>query len=397
MRMRLLLRAAAYFLLILLFMSPLNLYALSVSPPGQRPPLDLAKGTSPLNVLMTKKRFYLVNKKHFNTLYFGDSRTYFNIDCQMMDARLGTRSYNLAAITHWLPSQYLQLRDLLPSIPAGTTVVWSIGHNLFDNHHEATPNHIYPADGSETWDFLRMGYSIGDYWSNLLLFRVLVPYADYFPGGLIYYNRERYWEELKTFLAGAVQPVKDGPEESGKGYKNMEEYLKIKRAFHGRDGVLQVGLESRGRTIINAVIRKAQGNVLFHELESAYFREKQRTHRRVEHVRSGFRPSKKYWNTFREMLDLMERSGVRVIVNEFEEAPYIYGDQETRREYDAFMGTVRNYVEARGIPYIRIDQSRLPDDFYFDSDHFNSKGVMWYDPLLVEALKAHLPKRPAAR
>ncbi len=397
MRMRLLLRAAAYLLLVLLFMSPLNLYALSVSPPGQRPPLDLTKGTSPLSVLMTKKRFYLANRKHFDTLYLGDSRAYFNIDCQMMDAKLGTRSYNLAAITHWLPSQYLQLRDLLPSIPAGTTVVLSVGHNLFDNHHQKAINHVYPANVSQVWDFLRLGYSIGDHWSNLLLFRVLVPYADYFPGGLIYYNRERYWEEFKTFLASAFRPAKEGSAKSGKGFKNMEEYLKIKRMFQGREGVLQVGLESRGRTIINAVIRKAQGNIIFHELESAYFREKQRTHRRVAHVRSEFRPSRKYWNTFREMLDLMERAGLRVIVNEFEEAPYIYGDEKTRQEYDGFMRALRNYVEARGIPYIHIDQSRLPDDFYFDADHFNSKGVMWYDPLLAEALKARLPERPAAR
>jgi hypothetical protein len=397
MRMRLLLRAAAYVLLTLIFLSPLNLYAMTVSPPWHRPPLDLTKGTSPLSVLMTKKRFYLANRDRFDTLYVGDSRAYFNIDCQMMDARLGTRSYNLAAITHWLPSQYLQLRDLLPSIPAGTTVVLSVGHNLFDNHHQKAVNHIYPADGSETWDFLRMGYSIGDHWANLLLFRVLVPHSDYFPGGLIYFNRERYWEELKNFLAGAVRLGEEAPAQKGAGHKNMGEYLKIKRMFEGRGGVLQVGLESRGRTIINAVIRKTQGNIIFHELESAYFREKQRTHRRVAHVRSEFRPSKKYWNTFREMLDLLERAGLRVIVNEFEEAPYIYGDEKTRREYDGFMRALRNYVEARGIPYIHIDQSRLPDEFYFDADHFNSKGVIWYDPLLAEALRPHLLKRPAAK
>ena len=77
-----------------------------------------------------------------------------------------------------------------------------------------------------------------------------------------------------------------------------------------------------------------------------------------------------------------------MIVNEIEEAPYVYGSPENRQAFREVMRTsVRPRVESRGIPYLTTDLDQLQNDDYFDYNHLNSSGVAKYTPMLAAALR----------
>jgi hypothetical protein len=383
-------RFAVYILIFLFLISIPNFYALTR--PGRKP-VDLTVGEGPVNILMSKARAYKKNPGRFNTIFFGCSRVYFNIDCQLMDTALGTVSCNTGSIANWLPTQYAQLRDLIPHIPQNTVVVWSIGHHLFDNYAQDKVNGVYPISWKLIPDFLRMGYGPGDLIGNVLQYNLLIYWGDYIPGVPLVLNRLAYYDKLKNILetgffkSGSKPADQSVPADPKKPFKNLLEYLRFKKIFSGKPGVLQVGVETTGQVITAAMVRKSQGNIILHELEPEHFRKYQRLHHRITEVRGVYKPQKKYWNTFTAMLDLFEKNNIPLIVNEFSDAPSVYGDAATRKRYDEFMDALKSYVEARGIPYIRVHQHTMPDDAYFDSDHYNSKGVILYDPRLAKALK----------
>jgi len=80
-------------------------------------------------------------------------------------------------------------------------------------------------------------------------------------------------------------------------------------------------------------------------------------------------------------------------VNEFEDAPFIYGSTEHRELFRAFMReTVASRVRDEEAAYVRVDFDKLDDADYFDWNHLNSKGVKTFIPMLAEQLRSHLSK-----
>src|ERR1700739_589891 len=69
--------------------------------------------------LPEKFEYYKKNKEKYNIVYFGDSRTYTNINNLQLDTILKTNSYNIAMWANWLPNQYAFLQDSLPTVPDG--------------------------------------------------------------------------------------------------------------------------------------------------------------------------------------------------------------------------------------------------------------------------------------
>jgi hypothetical protein len=93
------------------------------------------------------------------------------------------------------------------------------------------------------------------------------------------------------------------------------------------------------------------------------------------------------WSTFIEILDIFAAHNVRLIVNELEEAPFIYGNPLVREKFrTALREHVRLEVERRGFSYITTDLDQLSDEDYFDYNHMNSKGIAKYTPLLAHRL-----------
>jgi hypothetical protein len=47
---------------------------------------------------------------------------------------------------------------------------------------------------------------------------------------------------------------------------------------------------------------------------------------------------------------------------------------------------VRAVVEARGIPYVRVDWDAFSDADYFDAYHLNSRGIARFTPMFAAAV-----------
>jgi hypothetical protein len=88
---------------------------------------------------------------------------------------------------------------------------------------------------------------------------------------------------------------------------------------------------------------------------------------------------------------------VRLVVNEVEEAPYVYITPERRDDLRRFMREqVRREVNARGFPYVRVDFDQLSDADYFDFNHLNQDGIRKYSRLLAERLQPVLGRGDGA-
>ena len=93
-------------------------------------------------------------------------------------------------------------------------------------------------------------------------------------------------------------------------------------------------------------------------------RRKQRRLRSCQHL------IRRYWRLFEESLAVLARSGARVVVNEMEEAGYVYGHPIIREKWRQFMRErVQPIVEAHGFRYVRADFNRYADADYFDYNH----------------------------
>src|ERR1044071_8369711 len=111
----------AYFVLITLCLGTADYYYAR----GALPPIEPNSigGAS----LESKLAWYELHANEIDVIYIGDSRAYCGIHADLLDPLLGTHSLNMASFANWLPTQLALVRDLVPKIPKGTTVVWSIG------------------------------------------------------------------------------------------------------------------------------------------------------------------------------------------------------------------------------------------------------------------------------
>jgi hypothetical protein len=147
-----------------------------------------------------------------------------------------------------------------------------------------------------------------------------------------------------------------------------------------------------GAQVTSLEVYERGGNYVRVELEPQYFRERQR-HVSTEADRligGRFSADPEYWQNFLGIVELFEQSGVHLIVNEVEEAPYFYASEPGSEAYRAFMREIRTFFERRGIPYLRADWESFTDADYFDHNHLNSIGVEKYAPQLASALRPYL-------
>ena len=54
------------------------------------------------------------------------------------------------------------------------------------------------------------------------------------------------------------------------------------------------------------------------------------------------------------------------------------------------MQQVRTFVEARHIPYVRVDWRAFSDSDYFDYNHLNSQGIGKFTPQFAAHVKPYL-------
>jgi hypothetical protein len=341
--------------------------------------------------LHAKLDHYREHASRYDLLFVGDSRTYCAMAPDLLDPLLGTRSFNLSMFANWFPTQYASLQDLLPYVPDGTTIVWSIGHRNFRKVLDEV-GLVYPIGLDNLPTYLAWGYPWPQIRANVL---------SQIPGLKVFVHRHQIRERVERVFARRL-PSRNGTPATAARPSSAAvpaaswlpppdaDPATLLRAYQQAPGVLHVEpLYDSGRVTSLAVYMRA-GNYVRVELLPEFFREKQQEFAaELEPVKEPrYTPDPEYWQNFVAIVDLLQSRPIRLVVNEFEEAPYYYALPENRRVYRAFMAEVRAYLEARGIPFIRVDFDRLVDADYFDYNHLNSRGIERFNEMFVEEFRS---------
>lgn len=324
----------------------------------------------PASLLPEKTAYYITHADVFNLIFLGDSRTYCAFHPELLDPLLGTRSFNVAHWTHWLPTQYAQIQDLVDSIPAQTTVVYSIAQsNFVHDDIKAT----YPIGLRNVPQYLTFGIPLPELATNLTTMNPLT---------YLLARRGEIFERVKELAARRVRG-NNAPPATPIAFPGL-----VKQPGE-RQGVLRTEVQAPESKPVAVSNFMAGGGYLLEELDPAYFRAKQ--------VRSSTGPSEQHfqvdpsrWVIFIALLDLLRQHRINVVVNVLEEAPFRYRAGALLQERAFMNGPVRRAVEERGFVFLRINLDRLTDADYFDNNHLNSRGVEKYTALFSSAVATHL-------
>ena len=345
------------------------------------------------NSLPQKLAHYESNAAHYNVLFLGDSRTYCGIHPHLLDPYLGTRSYNLSSFANWFPTQYPLVQDLLPALPKNTLVVWSVGHQNFFENPGIHPR--YPIGLRNLPRYLGWGFPVTGLWENIAAFNPLLQlYAQrgaIFDALLGRLERPLWRAPLLDAAQSEVSPL-------------LRKAQELRRRYKSDPKVAEIEIVKDAGRPTSVVLFTTRGSYVRQELDPEYFRRMQRDQSipgnrplpPAEGSALQTKPDPRYWNLFLAMLDLFQQAGTRLVVSEFEEAPYCYPTQQTREHYRDFMRTVvQREVERRGFGYLRVDFERLHSEHYFDYNHLNMAGAAVFTPMLAAALRPFLPPAPS--
>ena len=337
--------------------------------------------------LHAKIAHYKQHAGEYNVIYVGDSRTYCGIAPDLLDKALGTHSINLSGFGNWFPTQYASLKELLRYTPPGTVVVWSIGHQNFQRVFDKV-NLMYPIGLGDVPEFRRWGFTWGSLQDNVL---------DGVPGLKPYVRRQEIRERFENLLLRTVQASSAPADARGGNVRTVKITGEHEMAaWRSNPDVLYLEpIYANGEMTSFAAYMRG-GNYVRVELDPGFFRRKQQESASTLKPlpTNGFTPDPEYWNNFLGIVSLFAEHDVQLIVNEFEEAPYNYAIPENRRVYRNFMNKVRDFLIARGIPYVRVDFDQLRDAEYFDYNHLNSEGIVHFSTMLDSELKPLLASRP---
>lgn len=359
---------------------------------------------------LQKTRHYEACADGYDVIYLGDSRTYCGIHPSALDSLLGTHSINLSMFAHWLPTQYAQFKELVPMIPAGTTVVWSLGHTNFRPIGDSWWNaDTYPLSWHHLPAFLRWGYPM-----RRLLASVppLHSFAELRHWCRIGYTKLRGRLSRVVWTRMLKRAVPSAAARPAATYTAVEDHVIVDLVARCTEepGAERVTVLYDDDLATSLEILRDDGAYRRVELVGEYFRDKQREHaedltRKVGEIESADvlehpftgpgrpedLPHPAFWKTFLGILDLFEGRDLTLIVNEMSEAPYTYVTAARREAFRAFLGNqVRPEVERRGHIYTVADFRSLTDADFFDYNHLNSRGIAKYTPLLARELQPHV-------
>jgi len=374
--------------------------------------------------LRVKTQYYREHPKDFDLLLFGDSRTYCNMQPHLLDPLLGTRSVNLGTWGHYFATQLGQLEAIADAIPEGTTVLWSIGHRNFQpvdrllwwDVFPAVQQEPFPADGAWWLDKYPIGLKNAPrfLWWGYPWHAVKRNVMRYCPLGAVFQQAQTYrftWNRrrenpvaaLDFFVTAQAEtaptPPPETPPAPGPHAATVPAELERLRA---NPDTARAGVMSEEGHPTSVAVYTRQGSYYRVELDRAFFRGRQQD--LIEAIEAGrrpgaeaavFEPSPPLWRNFLAILDCFQAHGLRVVVNEMEEAPFIYEAWGGRGVLRQFMRErVEPVVRERGIPYVRVDFDTLRDQDYFDFDHLNQVGLVRFTPMLADALRLHMKERP---
>ncbi len=333
-----------------------------------RPSADLA------GHLAAKTAAYKVNPEAFDLVMLGDSRTYCAFHPPYLEHLLGHRVANLAAWSHWLPTQHAQIRDLVGNIPKSTTIVWSVGYQNFEHCEGCTPAR-YPIDRNTAAFYQRLELPNDTYAGNVRLSPVRTSHRRF--------RTERLPEIYEAAFNWLMQPLKSrAPAFGAMSPEAHVDYLRQRRDVSDARLVYANGLPTSVETRFKA------GGYERTELDPSFFREAQVAYAKA---RASHELQTPYMDLFQATLDLLAEHDHNVIVNVMEESPHTYASRDVQLARRELMDTeIRAAVEARGFAYVRIDWDRVASSAYFDYNHLNRRGARDFMDLFAARVRPAL-------
>ena len=350
--------------------------------------------------LEDKLSYYSLHKSDFDLILLGDSLTYTGLHPEFLDPELGTRSINMAIFAHWLATQYPYIEDLIPQIPRGTRVLWSV--HLYDFKDDLSVQHIYPVgviNAVRYWSWGAHNPGLAD---NVLYYNPLTRFffeRDELRSRLV--ARGQTPESVPRFFPSALAaPEFPAAPAVGRAIESFADTPELRgklNAYYTRRAMVLGVAPVSDRGHVNSVVLYLRGGGYYRiELTPEYFREKQR-----EMAKSVWRPDDKTaeiytppplgmvsLKMFEAGLAAFRKAGIPVTVNAMEEAPWTLPNKIVRQKLRRLVDeTLQPIVRRYGDDYIHADYSSIVDADYFDYNHFNSNGIAKYTPLLVTALK----------
>ncbi|MBF0434818.1 MAG: hypothetical protein HQL77_05515 [Magnetococcales bacterium] len=345
-----------------------------------------------------KVAFVLNYREKLDLFFFGDSRTFCNIHPEMIDPILGSHSFNLGLFGFWFPSQYPFLHKLLPLLPTHATVVWSIGHQNFFSVSTCGDLH-YPMTTAQLLDYFLWGAEpceIGiRYWSSSSI-------KHFWDRSKWNYQRLSRLTEKKLLDRSTHPPMlpqHDHLDHNPTSDPLQTTFKDLAAPYRKQPGVEKIEYKAENGKIVSLTLLMRGGGYYRIEIEPESFRAGQRIFAKDNPQLSSEDPTHVIPNPlrmrlFEEILELFKHNGIRLIVNELEEAPFTYGAPQRRQQWQDFMDKkIRPIVERHHFPYVRLPLEQLNDADYFDFNHMNSQGIAKYTPMLANGLRAYLPPR----
>lgn len=351
--------------------------------------------------LEDKLAYYHEHKSEFDLILLGDSLTYTGLHPEFIDPGLGTHSINMAAFAHWFATQYPFVQDLIPEIPHGTRVLWSV--------------HLYDF---EDRILVPRQYSVG--LRNALLYWSWGAHNPGLVDNLLYYNPfTRFFferDELRSRLiargdnpismprliprAFAEPEIPAIPVFTGVEQRPLRSTAELRARlvdYYRRLPFVLGAAPISDRDQINSVVLYLKGGGYYRiELTPDYFRGKQQEMAKTE-GRLDDKATEKFTppplgpvslKMFEATLEAFRQAGIPVTINAMEEAPFTFPNEIVRRKYRELVDrTVEPIVRHFGDDYVHADYSSVVNADYFDYNHFNSTGIAKYTPLLIRELR----------
>jgi len=328
--------------------------------------------------VVIKQKYFLKNKSKYNLAFIGDSRTYCGMDPSIFDSIAQTKSINLAVFAFWLPSQYCYFKDFIPQMDTSVTLVWTIGAQNFLRVN--TVNDTYPISIANYIELMKMGFKSSMISGNCIKHLPLTYFLS---------QREKFYNGLNTRCKILLKKYSLGKNEPTSSTKKNIPQERVISDYSFYKIIKSIPVYDNGKLTSYANLR-AGGNYIRFETDSQYFRKKQMELGVRFKDNKKFIPDEEYYICFLAILDLMKKYHVKLIINEIEEAPFVYKNEKVRNKHRDFMKEVEHITLKYGFKYSRINFDTLQNWHYFDYNHLNSKGVLIYNTLLAKDLKSRL-------
>lgn len=330
--------------------------------------------------LQDKIAWYGLHASKLNVIFLGDSRTYCGIHPDLLDPLLGTRSLNLSSFANWLPTQLALVRDLIPKIPKGTTVVWSVGWINFQQ--QTNIQNVYPIGIANAGQYFLWGMPLSVTIDNVLYYNPALHFLT--QRGVI---RQRVVDFLDRKLDTGALGITHARASDGVTDEQAE---RLVAQYRADPNVTSVGISQEEGAVVSLTLSFKHGSYYRIELDPAFFRRKQGEFKgRITGAETIDGVS---WRMFEEILQAFKNNGVNLIVNVMEEAPFVYTSQAVRDEVRGAMArTIGKRVREFGFAYVHADFDKLSNADFFDYNHLNSRGAQTFIPMLADLLRPLLP------